>query len=290
MGIDHQPTPGPNENNDNGPLTQEFSLFLKSDPMRAQKLVLELSITRFCDELEGFGNVSLQGLVRLFSTQPRHKAVQEIYDFFSPCFDAGEEELRKRLEVVFAAVESTVPEHVALSHESASLTKDAFCGILLCQSALCIGSYELSKVIRDTGLGIDKSIIEPFWERIDDEGARIVRINLSENLTTALKRKSTEALANHLVEESKKLKLTINSRIEELKNLYEPLTAYAVERLLDIVPPQLEEYLQQPFKEALTRYTRAEFETPFNSEISKIHQQKFYDIDAALRAIRELMR
>jgi hypothetical protein len=258
--------------------------------MRAQKLDFELSISRFCDELGRFGNVSRKDLGRLISATPPHKTIGEIYGFFAPCFDAGEEELRKRLALVFSAVESTVPEHVALSHESASLTKDTFLGILLCQSALCIGSHELSQVIRDTGLGIDKSIIEPFWERMHDEGARIVRINLSENLTTALKRKSTEALANHLLEESNKLKLTINSRIEELKNLYEPLTAHAVERLHDIVPPQLEQYLQQPFKEALTQYTRDEFETPFNSEISKIHQQKFYDIDAALRAIRELMR
>jgi hypothetical protein len=290
MGIYSQPTSGPNENDGTELLTQEFSLFLNSDPMRAQKLVFELSISRFCDELGRFGNVSRKDLGRLISTTPRHKTVQEIYDFFAPCFDAGEEELRKRLALVFSAVESTVPEHVALSHESASLTKDTLCGILLCQSALCIGSHELSKVIRNTGLGIDESIIERFRDRIHDEGARIVRINLSENLTTALKRKSTEALANHLLEESNKLKLTINARIEELQNLYEPLTAHAVERLHDIVPPQLEEYLQQPFKEALTQYTRTQFETPFNSEVSKIHQQKFYDIDATLEILRESMR
>jgi hypothetical protein len=290
MGIDHQPASGPNENDGTESLTQEFSLFVKSDAMRAHKLVLELSISRFCFDLERFGNVSRKDLGRLISATPPHKTIKEIYDFFAPCFDAGEEELRKRLALVFSAVESTVPEHVALNHESASLTKDTFLGILLCQSALCIGSHELSRVIRDTGLAIDKSIIERFRESVQMKKHYILQTNSSENFSPELKREKTKVLLNKLLEDSNTAKIKINSRIHNLKNLYEPLTAHAVERLHDIVPPQLEQYLQQPFKEALTQYTRAEFETPFNSEVYKIHQQKFYDIDAALKMLRESMR
>jgi hypothetical protein len=290
MGIDHQPTPGPNENNDTGPLTQEFSLFLKSDPMRAQKLVFELSISRFCYEVGSFGNISPKDLARFFSTKRPHKTVKEIRDFFEPCFGGGEEELRKRLEVVCSAIESTVPAHVALSPQSASPIRGAFCNILLCQSALCIGSHELSQVIIDTESGIEESINNRFWEKINHGGQRIASINLSDNLPPALKRKSKEALANELVIESNKLKHKINSRIADLKNLYEPLIAHSVERLHDIVPSVLNDYLHQPYKQDLAEYTRDAFETIFNSEVSKMQKQRIYDIDAALETLRNSMR
>ena len=289
MGIDHQPASGANENDGTGSLTQQFSLLLKSDPMRAQKLVFELSITRFCDELERFGSVSNKDLARLISTKPPHKTVEEIRDFFEPCFDASEEELRRRLAVVFSAVESTVPEHVALNHKSASLTKDAFCGFLLCQSALCIGSHELSRVIRDTESEIEKSIIEQFQNRIVRERARIVELDSSRILSPEIKQKAFGAIYDQLSEDSEKLKLRVKSRIDAQTKLSDSLTAHSVERLHEIVPPALEEYLQQPFKEALTRYIRAEFESPFKSEISLLHRQIISNIDAALRTLRESM-
>jgi hypothetical protein len=289
MGIDHQPTPGPNENNDNGPLTQEFSLFLKSDPMRAQKLVFEMSISRFCDELERSGNISPEGLARFFSTERPHKTVKEIRDFFEPCFGGGEEELRKRLEVVCSAIESTVPEHVALSKEAASLIKEALCKVLLRESALCIGSHKLPQIILDTGLGIDKSIIKPFSDGVEIKKNYILQTNLSEK-SPKLKREKTNLLLNKILEDSNIAKTKINSCIDSLLKLFKPLTAHYIERLHYIVPPALNEYLHQPYKQDLAEYTRDAFETIFNSEVSKMQKQRIYDIDAALETLRNSMR
>lgn len=284
MGIDHQPASGANEDDGTLALSHQFSLFIDSNPMRAQKLVLELSISEFCADLERLGKVSLGDLVRTISTQPPHKTVADIHAFFYPCFDEGEEELRQRVGVVVNAIEATVPEHVALDRESAILAKDALCGISLCQSALCLGAYELSGAIRDAGSGIDSSLIKPFTKGIDDTCQIMTRISKTKSLLPDLKKKAINALVRPINEESKKRKQAINARIEDLKNHYDPLTAHAVERLHDIVPPALKDYLQQPFKEALTEYTRAEFKKIFKSEVNKVREQKIYDIDAQLES------
>jgi hypothetical protein len=289
MGIDHQPTPGPNENDGTGSLTQEFSLFLKSDPMRAQKLVFELSISRFCYEVGSFGNISPKDLARFFSTKRPHKTVKEIRDFFEPCFGGGEEELRKRLEVVCSAIESTVPEHVALSKEAASLIKEALCKVLLRESALCIGSHKLPQIILDTGLGIDKSIIKPFSDGVEIKKNYILQTNLSEK-SPKLKREKTNLLLNKILEDSNIAKTKINSCIDSLLKLFKPLTAHYIERLHYIVPPALNEYLQQPYEQNLTEFTRTQLERTFKADVYKIHQQKFYYIDATLKMLRNSMR
>jgi len=222
MGIDHQPASGANEDDGTLALSHQFSLYIDSDPMRAQKLVLELSISKFCADLERLGKLSLGDLVRIISTQPPHKTVADIHAFFYPCFEEGEEELRQRVGVVVDAIEATVPEHVALDRESAILAKDALCGISLCQSALCIGAYELSGAIRDAGSGIDNSIIEPFRDRIDDECQRIARISLAENLPPALKKKLSMRSLNLLLKNPENIngRLMLESRISKIFTIH----------------------------------------------------------------------
>lgn len=289
MGIHHEPPSGPDDDLGSDALAAEFSLFLASDPFRAQQMQLEASISLFCSELEEFGSVGLREVIRRITAEPPHAVVEDFRAFFLPSYEEGEKHLSDQLSLAGIFIDSTVSEQLSSEDLLSSIATDALSAVVISEVVLCLGAFALSDAMYECDAQLQSALVEPFIARVEEECERMGWLDISEKLSPATKRTVAQARYDLRLREAESIKKTLETSIDELTHLFEPLTQQAVERLPVVVSAFFEEYLTQPFLEGLTRYLRGNFEESFAANMSNLLFEKIDAIEFALETLRETM-
>lgn len=245
----------------------------RPDPLLAElrsgqydSMRLEAVVSLFCADMAESQPTSPGSPKIVSDVSPEIEQLEgAVRSFFWPASGEHKTVVRERFETVFKVVQAAIAEHLGGDTSRQDHARVVLHSIVFSEAVSCLTSNNLSAAMRDLEWSVDTSILRPFEHHIDQELGRIAALNRVGQLPPELLQKAASARIDQRAHEAESALKAIDARLDELSQLFFPLTQQAIDELGSWVPGQSSEYLAE-----LHDYVRSRFALPFSQALSDV--------------------